>query len=1074
MFTHLHVHSEYSLLDGMIKIDQLISAVKSLGMNAVALTDHGAMYGAFEFYIKAKDAGIKPIIGVEIYKAKNSRFDKQPAIERDQYHLVLLAKNFIGYKNLMKIVTIANLEGFYYKPRIDFSVLEKYSQGLIALSGCLQGEIASLLKEDQLEEAEKVLKKYLEIFGKDFYLEIQRHLKPEILVSINEKLLFLSRKYGVPIVATNDVHYLTSEDAYAQEILLCIQTQHSIFEKNRPLSMIDSPDYYLKTPNEMKGLFIDLPEAIENTEKIASECNVEIPYGKWILPNFPINEGISPEIYLKQQVEKNLPFRFSSSEISPALKKRIEYELEVINKKGYATYFLIVSDFVNWAKNHGIAVGPGRGSVAGSLVAYILRITDINPLDYNLPFERFLNPERPTPPDIDVDFADVRRDEVLDYVTKKYGKEKVAQIITFGRMEARMAVRDVARALGMSYSFGDRIARMIPFGKQGFAMTIDKAMEENPALKLAYQNEEDTRKVLDIARKIEGLARHCSVHAAGVVIADQDLTEYVPLQKEPRGERIITQYDMYSLDLNAVSDNKAIGLLKVDFLGLRNLTILENAIRYVYKNSGQKINLYEIPLDDEKTFKLISEGKTIGVFQLESGGMRQLAKDLKPSKISDIMAMVALYRPGPMELIPSFIEGKRNPKKIKYLHRDLIPILSETYGVLVYQEQVMEIAHKLAGYTMAEADTLRMAMGKKKKALMKKEKEKFIAGCIKRGYSKNLAEKIYSFIEKFVGYGFNKPHSASYALIAYWTAYMKANYPVEYMTALLSAELQSASGPAREAKIFQTIEECRAMNIPVFPPDINKSEADFTIEGGGIRFGLSAIKNVGQAALETILNARQQSPFQGLKDFLLRVDLRKVNKKTVESLIKAGAFDQFGNRASLLTYYSLVVGEILTIKKEMIAGQTDLFSLQQPLKIKDELPSVADFTEEEKYNMEKEMIGFAIGKNPLSPFKALIDKKITKKIGEINENDKGASHIIAGTISRVKKIITKKNNGEMAFVNLFDETGSIEVIVFPKIFSKTKDIWQVNQPIMLKGKIDNREGTLTIIVDKAVNLKRIK
>lgn len=1074
MFTHLHVHSEYSLLDGMIKIDQLISAVKSLGMNAVALTDHGAMYGAFEFYIKAKDAGIKPIIGVEIYKAKNSRFDKQPAIERDQYHLVLLAKNFIGYKNLMKIVTIANLEGFYYKPRIDFSVLEKYSQGLIALSGCLQGEIASLLKEDQLEEAEKVLKKYLEIFGKDFYLEIQRHLKPEILVSINEKLLFLSRKYGVPIVATNDVHYLTSEDAYAQEILLCIQTQHSIFEKNRPLSMIDSPDYYLKTPNEMKGLFIDLPEAIENTEKIASECNVEIPYGKWILPNFPINEGISPEIYLKQQVEKNLPFRFSSSEISPALKKRIEYELEVINKKGYATYFLIVSDFVNWAKNHGIAVGPGRGSVAGSLVAYILRITDINPLDYNLPFERFLNPERPTPPDIDVDFADVRRDEVLDYVTKKYGKEKVAQIITFGRMEARMAVRDVARALGMSYSFGDRIARMIPFGKQGFAMTIDKAMEENPALKLAYQNDEDTRKVLDIARKIEGLARHCSVHAAGVVIADQDLTEYVPLQKEPRGERIITQYDMYSLDLNAVSDNKAIGLLKVDFLGLRNLTILENAIRYVYKNSGQKINLYEIPLDDEKTFKLISEGKTIGVFQLESGGMRQLAKDLKPSKISDIMAMVALYRPGPMELIPSFIEGKRNPKKIKYLHRDLIPILSETYGVLVYQEQVMEIAHKLAGYTMAEADTLRMAMGKKKKALMKKEKEKFIAGCIKRGYSKNLAEKIYSFIEKFVGYGFNKPHSASYALIAYWTAYMKANYPVEYMTALLSAELQSVSGPAREAKIFQTIEECRAMNIPVFPPDINKSEADFTIEGGGIRFGLSAIKNVGQAALETILNARQQSPFQGLKDFLLRVDLRKVNKKTVESLIKAGAFDQFGNRASLLTYYSLVVGEILTIKKEMIAGQTDLFSLQQPLKIKDELPSVADFTEEEKYNMEKEMIGFAIGKNPLSPFKALIDKKITKKIGEINENDKGASHIIAGTISRVKKIITKKNNGEMAFVNLFDETGSIEVIVFPKIFSKTKDIWQVNQPIMLKGKIDNREGTLTIIVDKAVNLKRIK
>lgn len=1076
MFTHLHTHSEYSLLDGLPKIDQLLDRVQRLEMNSVALTDHGAMYGIFDFYIKAKDKGVKPIIGVEVYKARNSRFDKQLGYGQDQYHLVLLAKDYLGYKNLLKIVTYAHLEGYYYKPRVDFEVLEKHREGLIALSACSKGEIPFLLNQGQINEAERVLQKYLDIFKENFYLEIQRHPKMEELEKVNREIIKLSRKYAVPVVATNDVHYLQPDDAYAQEILLCIQSQHTIFEKNRPLSMIDVPDFYLKSANEMKGSFIDLPEAIENTEKINQLCNVELPYGKWILPEYKIETGESPEIYLNNLVYKNITGRFpQDTRALDKIKTRLNYELEIINKRGYATYFLIVSDFVNWAKDHGIAVGPGRGSVAGSLVAYVLRITDINPLEYNLPFERFLNPGRPTPPDIDIDFADLRRDEVIRYVTKKYGEKKVAQIITFGRMEARLAVRDVTRALGMSYSAGDRIAKMIPQGKQGFSMTIDKALEENAALKFAYQNEEETKKVLDVARKIEGVARHSSVHAAGVVIGDKDLVEYVPLQKETKGERIITQYDMYCLDLNAVSDNKAIGLLKVDFLGLRNLTILEDAINYVEKNVGFKVDIHTVPLDDKKTFDLIAKGKTIGVFQLESSGMRKLAKDLKPNKISDISAMVALYRPGPMELIPLFLERKKNTRRIKYLHKDLQPILEETYGVLVYQEQVMEIAHRIAGYTMVEADILRMAMGKKKKTLMKKEEKKFIAGCLKKGYSKVLAEKIFSFIEKFAGYGFNKPHSASYALIAYWTAYMKANFPVEYMTALLSAELQGAAGPTREAKMFQAIEECKAMKITALPPDINKSDDDFKIEGDSIRFGLSAVKNVGATAIDSILTARKNGFFNSLKDFLYRVDLRKVNKKTVESLIKTGALDQFGSRASLLVYYPTALQEINRAKNEVSQGQFGLFtSFSAKQTFVDNLPTVEDFSEEEKFAMEREMIGFSIGKNPLTQYKKIIELKITKKIGEINQEDVGKEHIIAGSINRIKKVTTKKDNSEMAFVSIFDETGSIEAIVFPKLYTADKNIWVPNRVILLKGKVDSKDTRINIIVDKAIDLSRVK
>ncbi|MCS7093431.1 MAG: DNA polymerase III subunit alpha [Patescibacteria group bacterium] len=1072
-FVHLHLHTGYSLLDGMCRIDEFLIKAKEYQMPAVAITDHGALYGAIKFYVKAKELGIKPIIGVEVNKAKKSRFDKNGPGENNYYHLVLLAKNFQGYRNLIKLVTQANLEGFYYKPRVDFELLEKHHHGLVALSGCLQGEIPNLLLEGQDNTAEKILERYLGIFGEDFYLEIQRHPKMNNLEIVNQKLIRLSRKFGVPIVATNDVHYLEPEDAFAQEILLCIQTLHTIHEKNRPLSMIEVPDFYFKSPAEMRGTFLDLPEAIDNTLAIAEECHLEIPLGKWILPKYDTPNNEPPEIYLKKIVEekKHRVIGYNQELVN----ERLNYELEVINRKAYATYFLIVADFVNWAKANGIAVGPGRGSVAGSLVAYVLGITDINPLDYNLPFERFLNPERPTPPDIDVDFADTRREEVLAYVRRKYGEDRVAQIITFGTMEARLAVRDVARALGLSYSEGDRIAKMIPPGKQGFPMTINAALEESTALKMAYQSEAEVKKVLDIARKIEGLPRHASVHAAGVVISDKPLVEYVPLQRDVKEGRIITQYDMYCLDLNAVSDQKAIGLLKVDFLGLKNLTIIEEALKYVEKNTGKKIDIHQVSLNDQKTYELISSGQTIGVFQLESPGMRKLAKELKPTKISDISAMIALYRPGPMDLIPNFLEGKRNQKKIKYLHPDLKPILEETYGVLVYQEQVMEIAHRLARYTMSEADNLRMAIGKKKKDMMKKEKEKFLKGCLDRGYERSLVESLWSFMEKFAAYGFNKPHSASYALIAYWTAYIKANFPVEFMTALLSAELQGVAGPQREMKMSQAIEECQRIGIKVLPPDINKSESGFKIEGNSIRFGLSAIKNVGQAAIDSILTARKEGEFSSFKDFLYRVDLRKVNKKTVESLIKAGALSRFANKSTLLAYYPKIITEIQALKEKSALGQFGLFEASQPLKKPiDNFKILPEFSDEELMTMEREVIGFLIEKNPLAKFRTIVESKISKKIGEITSEDENKILVLAGIISGRKIFETKKDNHEMAVIQIFDETGNIEGVVFPKTFLKLRSILNINKLILLKGKIVDRNSHLSVIIDQAVDLERIQ
>ena len=1068
-FTHLHVHTEYSLLDGMCRIGEVLQKAKDLGMTSLAITDHGALYGAFKFYIKAKDLGIKPIIGVEVYKAKHSRLDKDSVEDKDRYHLVLLAKDITGYRNLMKMVSIAHLEGMYYKPRVDFELLEKYHEGIIALSGCLAGEISQLILNDQQTEAEKVLQKYVSIFKGDFYLELQRHPNLPQQDTVNAELVRLSRKFSVPLVATNDVHYLNESDAYAQEVLLCIQTQRTIFEKNRPLSMFDVPDYYFKTEDQMRVAFSDLPEAIENTNKIADKCNLEIPYGKWVLPKFDTPDNLSPEDYLRQLTYemKGRVTDFTPEEVL----KRLDYELQIINNKGYATYFLIVQDFINWAKNNGIGVGPGRGSVAGSLVAYVLRITDINPLEHNLPFERFLNPERPTPPDIDIDFADVQRDEVLAYVTDKYGSEKVAQIITFGTMEARLVVRDVGRALGMSYAQGDRLAKMIPQGKQGFQMKLSQAMVEAPPLKYAYDNEPETKRVLDVALRLESLPRHSSVHAAGVIIAAEDLTNYVPIQRESKQGRIITQYDMYCLDLNAVQNNKALGLLKIDILGLRNLTILDKAIQLATRKTGTKIDIHEVRIDDKKTYDLISAGNTIGVFQLESAGMRRLAKDLKPSKMSDITAMVALYRPGPMDLIPAFIAGKNNPKTVKYLHPDLEKIMGETYGVLVYQEQVMEIAHILAGYSMSEADNFRMAMGKKKKSLMDMEHKKFVEGCVKNGYTKTMAEKIFEFMEKFAAYGFNKPHSASYGLIAYWTAYMKANFPVEYMAALLTAELQGVAGPMREIKMAQAIEECRRMEISVLVPDINKSGNEFTLEKDSIRFGLSAIKNVGSAAIDSIMEARASGPFTGFKDFLLRVELRKVNKKTIESLAKAGAFKEFANCATILTAYPEMVKDLSASKDSESKGQFGLFAGHiEKKKVEDAFEHIAEYSDDELSMMEKEVIGFLISKNPLARFAAIIEEKATKHIGEVAKSDDKKNMVLAGVISAKKIIRTKKDNMEMAFITLYDDTGTIEAVFFPKSFEKLKSIIAVNQVILAKGTIAERDDSMSFLIDNAVKL----
>lgn len=1062
-FVHLHNHSEYSLLDGLSRIDPMVEHAKKLGMKAIAITDHGNMYGAIKFYKKCLQEGIKPIIGCEIYVAKRGLADKEAGVDKDYNHLILLAKNIQGYKNLMKIVTVSHLEGFYYKPRTDLALLKKYSEGIICLTACVNGYISEPLVEGNEKMARERLQKLIDIYTKEnLFLELQRHIHVPPQEDLNQKLLALSKEFGVDVVATNDNHYIEKDDAQAQEVLLCIGTQTTLNDQNRKLSMIDSPDFYIKPANEMEKAFTNIPEAISNSVKIAEMCNITLTLGKWIMPQYAVPGNLSSAQYFKQLIEERLPARYAT--VTKEIRERINYEIDVILEKGYETYFLTVADFVNWAKDQGISVGPGRGSAAGSVVSYILRITDVDPFYFNLPFERFLNPQRPSAPDIDLDFADTRRDEVIEYVTQKYGKDKVAQIITFGTMEARGSVRDAGRALGMPYAQPDRISKMIPMGWQGHHMTIDLALTQSHDLKTAYTTEPETKRLLDLAKKLNGVARHASVHAAGVVIADQNLTEYVPLQKETSGDKIVTQYDMYSVGEDGV------GLLKMDFLGLRNLTIVQEALRFIKENQNVDIDFSKISYNDPPTYELLASGETTGIFQLESAGMRRYIKELKPTSIFDVMAMVALYRPGPMQNIPDFIERKRDPSKITFPDPRLKEILANSYGILTFQDDVLLTTIALAGYTWLDADKFRKAMGKKIPAEMKKQKEIFLQGAVKNGLTLTKAEEIFELIAPFAGYGFNKAHASCYATIAFRTAYLKAHYPVEFMTALLTAESRGSTGPVKNEKISTAVAECKRLKIDVLGPNINRSLQDFSIENNKVRFGLSAVKNVGTAAISTILEARTTGDFQDISDFCSRVDLSKVNKKTLESLIKAGAFDDFGKRAALLSSITNIVAALTKKAAKKQVNQVSLFADLAPTPLKsfsiDEFSDIEDFTPSEKLMFERELLGFFLSDHPLNQKLNTLFTFTTHKIAELPEVRNGSNVKIGGLVASIKKIFTKRSNEEMAFVTLEDHLGiSIECVVFPKIYERSKAYLTKDAIVVLEGKLDFKEELPVILVE---------
>lgn len=1069
-FVHLHCHTEFSLLDGLAKIPRLLNRVKDLGMKALAITDHGSMYGAIHFYQKCNDEGIKPIIGVETYVAKRSHLDKEAGVDVEPFHMVLLAKDEVGYKNLMKLVSIAHLDGYYYKPRIDLGLLEKYHEGIIATSACLQGMVPKALREGNYPKAKELAGKLNEIMGSgNFYLELQDHSSILEQGRVNEGVIKLSRDLGLPLVATNDSHYVSPDDAEAQEVLLCVQTQKTLLDKNRPLSMIDSPDFYIKTPEEMERAFIRYPEALKNTVAVAEKCNLELKLGSWVLPKFDVPAGYDADSYLKMLCYEGMKTKISNTP-SVSVTERLEYELNIISKKGYATYFLIVSDFVGWSRRNGI-ICTTRGSAAGSLVSYLIGITTVNPLDYNLPFERFLTLDRPLPPDIDMDFADLRRGEVIDYVKQKYGKDHVGQIITFGTMEARGAVRDAGRVLGMPYSQPDKIAKLIPLGAQGFPMTIQKAIEITPELKQIYQTDQETKRLLELAQKLEGVSRHASTHAAGVVISPKPLTEFTPVQRESKGDNIITQYDMYSIE--------PLGLLKMDFLGIRNLSILGSAVEIIKKERNVDLNLQKIPLDDAKAYEMLAQGDTMGVFQLGGAGMTRYVKELKPTSISDLAAMVALFRPGPMNSIPEFIERKHTHKKVKLLDPRMEEILHQSYGVITYQDDVLMIAVKIAGYSWAEADKLRKAIGKKIPSEMKKQKEKFIHGCINNGMSEDKSQKLWELIEPFAGYGFNKSHAVAYGLVAYQTAYVKAHYPVEFMTALLTAESQGSSGPARNEKVARAITECRKMNISVLPPDVNRSDVGFSIENlqevRVIRFGLSAIKNVGEAAIETILTGRKDGPFKSLQDFARRVDLSKVNKKTLESLIKAGALDIFGSRAGMLGSLDRILEAGHKEKKIHAAGQNSLFgeetNTEDIMHSDIVIGNVEEFDKRQLLSFEKELFGFYLSEHPMQKLLSLVKNKTSHNLGELNSEMADQRVKVGGIITELKKLITKTSKSEMAIAKIEDETGSIEIVIFPKIYSATQSFWIHDQIIIVAGRVDNREDRFSLIAESVDVLK---
>ncbi len=1056
-FAHLHVHTEYSLLDGSNKIKEYVSRVKELGMRAAAITDHGVMYGVIDFYRAAKEAGINPIIGCEVYVAPTSRFVKDNSQSEDRYyHLVLLAENNKGYENLSKIVSKGFVDGFYYKPRVDYEVLEKYHEGIIALSACLAGEVSKNLVRGLDEEAEKAALRYEEIFGKgNFFLELQDHGIPEQSL-VNQKLISMSKKLGIELVATNDVHYTYPDDVEAHDILLCLQTNHKLQDENR--MRYEGGQYYVKSPQEMEELFPYALQALENTEKIAKRCHVEIEFGVRKLPKYDVPQGYTSKEYLRKLCTEGLKKRYPKDDGSMA--KRLDYELSVIEGMGFVDYFLIVWDFINYAREHDIMVGPGRGSAAGSIVSYSLGITNIDPMRYNLLFERFLNPERVSMPDIDIDFCFERRHEVIEYVVRKYGKERVAQIVTFGTMAAKGAIRDVGRVLDYPYAYVDNIAKMIP---NELNITIDLALQRNPELRKIYESDPQVTRLIDMAKRLEGLPRNTSMHAAGVVISQKAVEEYVPLSRASDGT-ITTQFTMTTIE--------ELGLLKMDFLGLRTLTVIQNAVRFVKESQGIDIHIDHIDFDDKKVLEFIGTGKTEGVFQLESGGMKGFMKELKPESLEDIIAGISLYRPGPMDFIPKYIRGKNDSTSITYDCPQLEEILSPTYGCIVYQEQVMQIVRDLAGYTMGRSDLVRRAMSKKKASVMAKERQNFVygnpeenvAGCVANGISEEIANKIYDEMTDFAKYAFNKSHAAAYAVVSYQTAYLKYYYPVEYMAALMTSVIDNTP------KISEYIMNCKNMGIRILPPDINKGASGFSVSGKSIRFGLSAIKGVGSSVIEDIIKERELSGnFDSLQNFIDRMSVRgTVNKRVLEGFIKAGVFDELGcNRKQGLLVYEKLMDAANNEKKKTIAGQMSLFDFA-PEEVKEDfkiqLPKVEEYPKEEMLAMEKEVLGVYISGHPLEDYVELMAKNATNQTVDfmINEETKepsvtdGMTAVVGGLISD-KTIKHTKNNQTMAFITLEDMVSAVEVVVFPRDYEKNAHLLTVDNKVFVKGRVSVEE-----------------
>ena len=1071
-FAHLHVHTEYSLLDGSNKITEYLSRVKELGMNSAAITDHGVMYGCIDFYKAAKAAGINPVLGCEVYVAPGSRFDKESGSKEERYyHLVLLAENNTGYANLVKIVSRGFTEGFYYKPRVDEEILRKYHEGVIALSACLAGEVARCLEADLYDEAKAAALRYQDIFGENnFFLELQDHGIP-MQKQVNQGIMRLHEETGIDLVATNDVHYTYAEDADAHDILLCLQTGKKLADEDR--MRYEGGQYFVKSEEEMRSLFPYAPEAVENTQKIADRCHVEIEFHNLKLPKFDVPEGYTSWTYLSELCNRGLEKNYGT--VTEELRERLDYELNTIRKMGYVDYFLIVWDYVKFARDHGISVGPGRGSAAGSIVSYTLGITEIDPMKYSLLFERFLNPERVSMPDIDVDFGFERRGEVIDYVTQKYGQDRVVQIITFGTLQARGVIRDVGRVLDIPYARCDVIAKMIP---AELHITIDKALTMNPELKKLYESDGEVRHLIDMAKRLEGLPRHTSMHAAGVVIASKPVDEFVPLSQAADGT-ITTQYTMTTLE--------ELGLLKMDFLGLRTLTVIQSAQEMAEKSSGKTIDMMKIDYNDPKVMEMISAGKCEGVFQLESEGMKSFMKELKPSSLDDIIAGVALYRPGPMDFIPQYIRGKEHPEQVTYETEKLRPILETTYGCIVYQEQVMQIVRDLAGYTYGRSDVLRRAMSKKKAKVMQEERQNFIygndqldiPGCIRNGVDERTANKIFEEMLDFANYAFNKSHAVSYAYISFQTAWLKYYYPVEFMAALMTSVIDN---PGKCASYMLHLSK---MNIQILPPDINRSVGDFSVENGKIRYGLSAIKGIGKPVMDAVQDEREKNgPYKSLRDFCSRISGKMLNKRTVENFIKCGAFDCFGGtRKQYIQVYGMIMDQIADERKNNFAGQISFFDVipgaQETFDIK--MPDVGEFDEEQKLAFEKEVAGIYISGHPLKKYEKLLEQNITAGADQFQPDEEtgaaraadGARVIIGGMITS-KTVKYTKTNQIMAFVTLEDLLGSVEVIVFPKSYERYSSLLENDARVFILGRVSaEEERPSKVICEKVIAFDQI-